>query len=75
MALLLLALAGVTPEDIIADYELSVDPERERILTREQSSVREALLGALAGLDLDSYLGLGGVSPDELAAVRQRLLG
>jgi protein-tyrosine phosphatase len=75
IALLLLALAGVTPEEILADYQLSVDPERDQILAREHSSVREALLGALDGLDLDSYLGLGGVSPDELAAVRRRLLG
>jgi protein-tyrosine phosphatase len=79
IALLLLALAGVRPEEIIADYEisfeLSPDPYRDELLGREHSSVREAILGALTGLDIDSYLGMGGVSQVELAAVRKRLLG
>lgn len=75
IALLLLALVGVTPGGIIADYELSLDPERDRLLAREHSSVRDALLGALAGLDIDRYLGMGGASQDDLAAVRKRLLG
>ena len=75
IALLLLALTGVSPDDIIADYELSLDPERDELLAREHSSVRDALLGALAGLDIDSYLCLGGTTRDDLAAVRKRLLG
>ena len=75
IALLLLALAGVTPDDIIADYELSPDPERDELLAREHSSVRDAILSALAGLNIDSYLRMGGVSQDDLAVVRKRLLG
>ena len=75
MALLLLALAGVTPEEILADYELSPDPERDELLARQHASVREAVLSALAGLNIDSYLSSGGVSQEDLAAVRQRLLG
>jgi hypothetical protein len=76
IALLLLALAGVTPDDIIADYELSPDPDRDELLAREHSTVRDAILGALAELDhIDSYLSLGGASQDDLAAVRRRLLG
>jgi protein-tyrosine phosphatase len=75
IALLLLALVGVTPEDIIADYELSPDPERDELLAREHSSVRAAILSALAGLNIDSYLGMGGVSQTALAAVRTRLAG
>jgi protein-tyrosine phosphatase len=75
ITLLLLALVGVTLDDIIADYELSPDPERDELLAREHSSVREALLGALEGLNIDSYLGMGGVSQADLAAVRKRLLG
>jgi hypothetical protein len=35
IALLLLALVGVTPDEIIADYELSPDPERDELLARE----------------------------------------
>ncbi len=75
IALVLLALAGVTPDEMIADYELSPDPERDELLVREHSSVREAILNALDGLKIDSYLSMGGVSPSELAIVRKRLLG
>jgi protein-tyrosine phosphatase len=75
IALLLLALVGVSPDDIIADYELSPDPERDELLAREHSSVRDAILSALAGLNIDSYLSMGGVSQDDLAAVRKRFLG
>lgn len=75
IALLLLALAGVMPEDIIADYELSPDPERDELLASEHSSVQDAIFGALAGLDIDNYLRMGGASEDDLAAVRERLLG
>ena len=74
IALLLLTLAGVPTDEIIVDYELSHDPERDEILAREQSSVRDALLGALEGLNIDSYLRTGGVSQDDLAAVRNRFL-
>jgi protein tyrosine/serine phosphatase len=75
VAVLLLALAGVTPDDIIADYELSPDPVRDQLLARSQSSVRDAILDTLAELDIDSYLRMGGASQDDLAAVRKRLLG
>jgi protein tyrosine/serine phosphatase len=75
IALLLLELVGVAPDEIIADYELSPDPERDEILVREHSSVREAVFGALEGLDLDSYLCLGGASQDDLVSIRKRLMG
>ena len=75
ITLLLLALVGVTLDDIIADYELSPDPFRDELLVREHSSVRDAMLSALTGLNIDSYLRMGGVSQDDLAAVRKRLLG
>ena len=75
IALLLLALVGVTADELIADYELSPDPYRAELLAREHSSVREAMLSALSGLDVDSYLRLGGASQADLAALRQRLLG
>jgi protein-tyrosine phosphatase len=75
IALLLLALVGVAPDEIIADYELSPDPERDEILVREHSSVREALFGAINELDMDSYLRMGGASQEDLASIRKRLLG
>jgi hypothetical protein len=75
IALLLLALTGIIPDDMIADYELSSDPERDELLAREHSSVREAILSVLDGLNIDSYLRMGGVSQSEVALVRKRLLG
>jgi protein-tyrosine phosphatase len=76
ISLLLLTLAGVTQDEIIADYELSPDPERDVILAREHSSVRDAILGTIAELDpIDRYFGMSGVSQDDLAAIRKRLLG
>ena len=65
--------AGVTPEDILADYELSPDPERDELLARQQTSVRDILLSVLAGLNIDSYLGSGGATvtraPDSAMAM------
>jgi len=75
ISLLLLALVDVTPDDIIADYELSTDPERDTLLAGKNSSVREAILGTLEGLTIDNYLNMGGASQDDLAAIRERLLG
>lgn len=75
IALLLLALAGVAPDEIIADYELSLDPERDELLAREHTSVREVILSALEGLNIESYLSMGGVDQVDLAAIRKRLLG
>ena len=74
IALLLLALVGVTPEGLIADYELSPDPDREGLLASEHTSVREVILNTLTGLDVESYLLRGGANPADLAAVRQRLI-
>jgi hypothetical protein len=67
--------AEVTPEDMIADCELSPDPKRDELLAGEHCSVQEATLDTLEGLDIDSYLRMGGASQDDLAAVRKRLMG
>ena len=75
IAVLLLAFAGVTLDDIVADYEQSLDPKRDELLARENSSVRDAMFNALEGLNIDSYLIRGGASQRDLAAVRKRLLG
>jgi hypothetical protein len=75
IALLLLALVGAAPEEILADYELSRDPDREVILARHNSTIRGALLGAIEGLDVDGYLRMGGASQTDLDAVRRRMLG
>jgi hypothetical protein len=75
IALLLLALVGVALDDIIADYELSPDAERDDLLAGEHSSVGKAIRSALEGVDVESYLWMGGVSKEEIAAVRKRLVG
>ena len=75
IALLLLALAGVTPEDVLADYALCLDPERDALLARHHSSVRQVILSALDGLNVEEYLRTSGVSQANLVVVRGRLLG
>ena len=74
IALLLLALAGVSPDDIVSDYELSIDPEREEILAREHTTTRETILAMLVSIDIDDYLLAGGLRQTDLDAVRTRLI-
>lgn len=74
VTLLLLALAGVSPDEIVADYELSVDSEREELLAREHTTTRETILATLASLDIDNYLRAGGLSQTELDTIRTRFL-
>jgi protein tyrosine/serine phosphatase len=89
ISLLLLVLAGVVPEDIVSDYELSnvrlrrfwaergeedQGPVIEQILTRKGTSARDLLLDLLASLDVDAYLRSGGLRDSDLDAVRARLL-
>ncbi len=74
VSLLLLALAGVTSEEILADYELSPDADREMLLTREHTTTRETILGTLTQFDAEQYLRAGGLSQADLTAVRARLI-
>jgi protein tyrosine/serine phosphatase len=74
IALLLLAAAGVLPEEIIADYELSQDPEREEVLAARNTTTRQVIAATLDWLDVDAYLREGGLSQEDLAALRARLL-
>jgi protein-tyrosine phosphatase len=90
VAILLLALAGVEPDEIVADYELSAarlvglyeawsepdqGPELAEFLAREGTSARDLILALLGSLDAEEYLRSAGLSDGELAAVRSRLLG
>ena len=75
IALLLLALAGVALEDMIADYLLSPDPDRDELLARQHSSVHQVISNAFEALDVANYLRMGGASEADLTAVRMRLLG
>jgi protein-tyrosine phosphatase len=89
VVVLLLALAGVEPEEIVADYELSnlrlpacwaargeedQRPLIEEILTRKQTSTRALLLDLLEWLDAEAYVRSAGLGAEDVAAVRSRLL-
>ena len=74
IALLLLAFAGVSPDEIVADYALSNDPEREKLLAQEHTTTRETILATLASLDVEHYLQSGGLSQKDMKAIRTRFL-
>jgi protein-tyrosine phosphatase len=89
VTVLLLALVGVPPEEIAADYDLSnprLGPmwaargledqyaEIEAILARRNTTAHALLLDLLASLDVDAYLHAAGLGDDDLAALRDRLL-
>lgn len=75
IALLLLALAEVMPDEIVGDYALSTDSFRDELLAHHNTSVRGAILSALEAFDAQSYLLSGGVIQADLDAVPRRLLG
>jgi protein-tyrosine phosphatase len=89
ITLLLLALAGVEPEAIADDYELSAAPVKalltamgqpdqgpgiEADLAARDTSAADAILATLDGFDAETYLLTAGVSATSLAVIRGRLL-
>ena len=89
IAMLLLALLGVVPEDIAADYALSDERLRVRyahlgvpdqgleiaaFLEQQGTSAAGVIAETLASLDLDSFCRAGGLREEDLAALRSRLL-
>ena len=74
ITLLLLALVGVAAEDIVTDYELSPDPERDEILRACDTSSSNVILDTLSNLDVETYLLGAGLSLSEIEAARERLL-
>jgi protein-tyrosine phosphatase len=80
----LLSLAGVSCEDMAADYALSAvrlaarEPEFEQqlqeMLRDQGSSVEEVFADLTASLDLEQHLVSAGLSGTDLAAVRERML-
>lgn len=90
VSLLLLALAGVEPAAIAADYELSTagvrqlyaalgepddGPEIAALLADRGTTVRDAILAVLDGFDAAGYLRGAGVSAADIATIRHWLLG
>ncbi len=89
VSLLVLALLGVAPEDIAADYELSNtllpafwaergwEDQRPAIgeaLERHGTSARAALLDLLGSLDVAERLRAGGMTSADKSALEARLL-
>jgi protein-tyrosine phosphatase len=89
VTILALALVGVAPEDIAADYALSSSgvrtlltrlgepdhvPEIEAYLEREGTSTDEIIVALLASLDIPAWMRAGGLGDGDVAALRERLL-
>lgn len=74
ISFLLLTLAGVALKDITADYELSADPVRDQLLAERNTNVYEVLQKTLEGIQVENYLLQGGMTQNEIAALRTRLL-
>lgn len=89
ISLLLLALVGVLPADIAADYEhsnrrlpplwarLGLGDQRGRVaaqLERKNTSERDSVLEVLEWLDSERYLRSAGVADEDLDGLRERLI-
>jgi protein-tyrosine phosphatase len=87
VALLLLSFAGVAPEEIADDYEISSEclpayfaargeedegPAVAYVLRRENTTARAGILRALDGFDADAYLRSAGLGDADLDALRAR---
>jgi hypothetical protein len=72
ISMLLLALVGVAPEAIAADYTINTD-NAEYLAGRGTSSA-EVIAATLADLDVPARLRSGGLGDDDLAALRARLV-
>ena len=90
ITILLLALAGVRPEEIAADYELSAAGVRELaarhgdadgvtlvedFLHTRGTTAGELVLSLLESTDVESLLRAGGLTDAHVAALRARLVG
>jgi len=89
ISLLLLSLAGVTPEAIVADYELTLgqlpplyaamglDIEEFDVRAHMRSrgtTVSETIISLVRDVDVAEYLAVAGVCAADIAALRTRLL-
>ena len=74
IAFLTLALAGVTMDEIVADYELSVDAVRDKLLAERNTTVYDVIRSTLESFDLENYLRGGGLTQDDIQSIRTRFL-
>jgi protein-tyrosine phosphatase len=90
ITILLLALAGVSPDEIVADYERSDErlvpmwaanggPDEARVnaefLAGRQTTASDLIVTLLETLDLEGTLRAGGLSDADASALRTRLVG
>jgi protein-tyrosine phosphatase len=88
IALVLLSLADVEPEEIAADHALSTDrlkpswaelnledqtPAIEKVLAQYNTTARESILATIAALNASEYLTKAGLTSDDISALRDRL--
>jgi protein-tyrosine phosphatase len=88
LALVLLTLAGATPDEIIADYLLSYDRMKQRyddmgapdqltavteLLTSRGTTIEASLTSTIASLKMPGFLLENGLADTELAALHTRL--
>lgn len=89
VTLVLLALLGVAPEDIAADYVLSTHrlalmfarlgqedpgPVIDGFLARQGTSAAEIIISTVTSFNVDAYLQAAGLRDEDLAVLRERLL-
>lgn len=74
VAFLLLALMGISIEEITADYELSVDPMRDKLLAERNTNAYEVLFKTLEGINVENYLLEGGMTQNEINSIKERML-
>ena len=78
IAIMLLALAGVGAEAIAADYALSEDRVPFGLVGTffedNGTSAAELITALLSGLDVEAYLRAAGVTGEDLAAIRARVV-
>ena len=89
VSLLVLALAGVHPDDIALDYELSAarlparfaargmedqNAEIEAILRRKNVTIRGLILDLLRSVNLEAHLRSAGLSDGDVTVLRDRFL-
>jgi protein-tyrosine phosphatase len=89
-AMVVLALAGVEPAQIADDYALTRErlgpafaangmddegPVIDAFLAERGTSATEIIVATLSGLDVETQLRAGGLTDEDLEALRERLLG
>jgi len=71
---LLLSLVGVSMKEITADYELSIDSVRDKLLAKRNTNAYEVLQKTLDGIEVENYLLEGGMAQPDIEAIHARFL-